>query len=336
MRIEIACFSEHGRVLAERLRQVAGEQGDTAAATRCGAGGEALAAWTARCFPAADALVFVGAAGIAVRAVAPHIVSKTSDPAVVAMDEAGRFAIALLSGHIGGANAFAVRLAGMVGATPVVTTATDGRGLFAVDTWATQRGYALRNPEGIKRVSARLLAGDPVRASCAFPVTLPLPPGLAMDDEDFDFSVDVREPTRPGILQVVPPALVLGVGCRRGTAAAALEEAFVRLCADTGLCPEAFGRVCSIELKKDEAGIIDFAAGRGMAFETFSAGMLGGAEGEFSASEFVGRITGVDNVCERAAAVGSGAGRLLVGKSVFPGIALAVACRDVAIDMGMD
>ena len=104
--------------------------------SRCGLGGVTLAGWTAQQFAAADALVFVGAAGIAVRAIAPHCQSKATDPAVVVLDECGRFAVPLLSGHLGGANDLACRLGAACGAVPVITTATDANGLFAVDEWA--------------------------------------------------------------------------------------------------------------------------------------------------------------------------------------------------------
>lgn len=87
------------------------------------------------CFSSMDALIFVGACGIAVREIAPYVKSKKTDPAVVCIDEAGRFVIPLLSGHIGGANALAVKLAEKLGGTAVVTTATDVRGKFSVDAW---------------------------------------------------------------------------------------------------------------------------------------------------------------------------------------------------------
>lgn len=135
-----------------------------------GEGKADLRAWTALAWEASDALLFVGAAGIAVRAIAPHVASKATDPGVVVIDEAGRFAVPLLSGHLGGANELAQTVARAAGAIPVITTATDVRGVWAVDTWARRAGLAVSNPEAIKRVSARLLSGGAWRSipTCRF------------------------------------------------------------------------------------------------------------------------------------------------------------------------
>ena len=111
-------------------------------------------------FSSMDALIFVGACGIAVREIAPYVKSKKTDPAVVCIDEAGRFVIPLLSGHIGGANALAVELAEKLGATAVVTTATDVRGKFSVDAWAARHGCAISDMGLAKVVSAAILEED--------------------------------------------------------------------------------------------------------------------------------------------------------------------------------
>ena len=137
-----------------------------------------LRAWTALAWEASDALLFVGAAGIAVRAIAPHVASKATDSAVVAIDEAGRFAVPLLSGHLGGANELAQTVARAAGAIPVITTATDVRGVWAVDTWARRAGLAVSNPEAIKRVSARLLSGGRVALYSDMPISGQPPEGV--------------------------------------------------------------------------------------------------------------------------------------------------------------
>ena len=151
-------FTDTGLALARRLADALPGSVD-----RCGSGGVSLAGWTALQFAQSDALVFVGAVGIAVRAIAPHCRSKASDPAVVVLDECGRFAVPVLSGHLGGANDLARALAAVCGAVPVITTATDAHGIFAVDEWAKHQNCTVLEAERIKHVSSKLLAGQSVR-----------------------------------------------------------------------------------------------------------------------------------------------------------------------------
>ena len=150
-------FTDTGLALAKRL--AAALPGSVA---RCGQDGTSLAEWTGVQFVQSDALIFVGAAGIAVRAIAPHCKSKTTDPAVVVVDECGRFAVPILSGHLGGANDLARTIAAVCGAVPVITTATDAHGTFAADEWAKHQNCMVLEPERIKLVSGKLLAGQPV------------------------------------------------------------------------------------------------------------------------------------------------------------------------------
>ena len=165
MRLGFAAFSAQGYALAQRLAQVLG-----GTATRCGVDCP-LRDWIREAFSRYEGLVFVGAVGIAVRAIAPYVQSKTTDPAVVVVDEGGRFVIPLLSGHLGGANGLAHRIAAAGGGSPVITTATDGRGLFAVDSWAKEQNCHVMEPERIKGVSGKLLEGETIWMRCPWAVS---------------------------------------------------------------------------------------------------------------------------------------------------------------------
>lgn len=324
MTVRLLAFTQKGMELA---RQLAAELSGEAA--RCGEG-YTLDAWTADAFANADALVYVGAAGIAVRAVAPYAGNKASDPAVVAVDECGRFAVPLLSGHLGGANRLARRIGAVCGALPVITTATDANGAFAVDEWAVRQGCCVLDVPRIKRVSAKILAGGTAVLRSPWPVAGTPPEGVAADGGAFDFELTVHS-ADAGALRLVPRIAVLGVGCRRGIGQQAMEEAFAALLAQSGLCAEAFYKVCSIDLKRDEPGLRAFCAAHGFAFETFSAAQLAAVEGRFSSSGFVQSVTGVDNVCERSAVLGSG-GTLYCKKQAGGGVTMAAAMAPFAPD----
>jgi cobalt-precorrin 5A hydrolase len=290
---------------------------------------EPLAAWVSREFAVREALVFVGACGIAVRAVAPHLENKSSDPAVVNLDETGHYVIPLLSGHLGGANALARRLAALTGGEAVVTTATDINQIFAVDLWAKRQGLSVRNPEKIKAVSAKLLRGEEAAIDCPYPIRGELPPGLKLSSPG-DVLVSVR-PTEGDVLQLIPRVLTLGVGCKRGTDIDTLRAAFARFCLERRICPEAVEIAASIDRKQDEAGLLAFCAERAWPLHFYSAQALQSLPGCFTASRFVEDKVGVDNVCERAAALRSG-GKLIEKKYALDGVTFALAERYAEYD----
>lgn len=335
MKASLIAFSQQGLDLARKVAADLPEQsGDTASVSRgFGAGKEDLHLWTKQAFSSSDLLIFVGAAGIAVRAIAPFVRSKFTDPAVLSMDDGARFCIPLLSGHIGGANRYALRVAAITGATPAVTTATDVHGLFAVDDWAARHGYFIDTPENIKRVSAALLAGERIGVCCELPVEGKLPAGLVWEKYPPHIRVTLKPVSEPGTLRIIPPFVVLGIGCRRGTSEDTIERAFIQFCEENEISPHAFCRVCSIDLKQDEAGILAFCKARSLPFVTYRVEELKQAPGNFTASDFVRRTTGVDNVCERSALLGAGkGGERIVKKSVYEGVTLAAAVSEQAVN----
>lgn len=322
MTLAMLAFSEKGLLLARRLQALLPEE--ISGAERCPKDG--LHTWTARHFGTADALVFVGAAGIAVRAIAPFVDHKTYDPAVLVLDECAEFVIPILSGHIGGGNALAKRLAALLGARAVITTATDCNGLFAVDSWAAEQGYIIRNPERIRQVSARLLSNEAICLKSDFETVVgPTLEGqiLLTEHPPFDVVIGIQADDASA-LHLIAPVLTLGVGCKRNTPVSAIHTAFGRLCAAFNLEPRAFSRVCSVDLKANEPGLRDFCRDRALPFLTFSARALAALPGDFTASDFVRQTTGVDNICERSAVLGS-QGRLLIQKQTFDGVTMAVA-----------
>jgi cobalt-precorrin 5A hydrolase len=328
MKTGIIVFTSRGAELGERLSHELHELGHEADVYRCGS--EGLGQWTESRFETDGALVFIGAAGIAVRAIAPFVKSKTTDPAVLVLDEWGRFVIPVLSGHIGGANELGKTVASLLDAIPVITTATDCSGVFAVDTWASKNGLRILNPHRIKWISARLLAGENIKVRSLFPIVSTLPQGLCEDARSYDIAITFKTKGSANALRLVPPVLTLGVGCRKGVTAEALDRAYALLLKKSSFYKEAVAQVCSIDLKADEPGLLEFCRSRSLPLRTFSAAELGAVKGSFTASEFVHQTTGVDNVCERSAVLGSG-GTLLTEKDAGSGITMAFAIAPYAV-----
>lgn len=321
-------FTSKGLALARKL--AAAQPG---AVARCGENGVTLANWTAAQFAQSDALVFVGAVGIAVRAIAPHCRSKATDPAVVVLDECGRFAIPLLSGHLGGANDLARRLAKACSAVPAITTATDANGVFAVDEWAKHQHCFVAEPARIKKVSGALLAGRTVRFASDWPIQGTPPAGVepAGDAVQANFALTITPTMTSYALHIIPRIAVLGIGCKRGTPANKLADAFAAFCAETKLAPQSIAAAASIDLKMDELGLAEFGQKQGWPVTFYTADELCAAPGQFAHSDFVQSITGVDNVCERAAVLAAG-GSVWAHKWARDGVTFAVALRPFTPD----
>lgn len=278
-------------------------------------------------FEKALPLVFVGASGIAVRSIAPFVRDKLSDPPVIVIDEAGSFVIPLLSGHVGGANELASLIADGIGAVPVITTATDVAGAFPVDLFAKENGLTIMNREGIAKVSASALEGRPVTISIRdYPplshvdvlITDAAPEGDAGAAAFKDAASIVLSPKR----------YALGMGCRRGTSFEDLRSFALDIIRDKGIDLREIGCIATIDIKKDEEGLVALSRAWRLPLITFDAELLSKAEGDFSHSELVLEKTGVDNVCERAAVLAAGAGsRLMVRKHAGGGMTAAVAER---------
>lgn len=322
MKVAAIAFTERGMKLGKELRDYPEME---LTLTRCGEG--MLQKWTRKNFENADALLFIGSTGIAVRAIAPFVQAKTKDPAVIVMDELGRFAIPILSGHIGGANKLSLMLSEWSGACPVITTATDVNGIFAVDTWAKSQGLIIANPERIKAISGKLLAGEPITIKSCYPIKGKPPKGVLFDDEDYDVFISHENSENPDALQLIAPVLTIGIGCKKGVRADAIASLYETVLRQVNCHPLAVCRVCSISLKAKETGLLDFCERRGLPFETFSASELAAVPGDFSGSPFVQSVTGIDNVCERAAVLGSG-GKLLCKKEASCGVTIAIARQE--------
>lgn len=297
--------------------------------------------WTGRRFAQSDAIIFIGACGIAVRSIAPFVSSKKTDPAVVVIDEQGKFAISLLSGHIGGANELTEEISNLLHATPVITTATDINNKFAVDVFAKTNGCYISDMTMAKEISAALVNGNSVGFASDFPWIGEIPKELQLLDEEDE----TKEKPEMGIyvtnsylkhpfvhtLYLVPKIITLGVGCKKDTPADTVEKVVRKACDELLIPSVSMELVASIDLKKEEQGILEYCKERNLPFETYSAEQLKEVEGSFAESKFVEETTGVDNVCERSAILGSSKhgekSNLILRKYAEDGVTAALARR---------
>ena len=293
---------------------------------------------------AADAIIFVGATGIAVRAIAPFIWGKAVDPAVLVIDEAGRYVISLLSGHLGGANALARTAASLIEAEPIITTATDAESAFAVDTFAKENGFLLTDLRKAKEVSAKVLRGEKLRIYSDIPMErlvqrparheAELVPAQEIDRADIiiSYRTHILKPAEKSSqaigLRLIAKRVHVGLGARKGVTQAEVAAAVATCLEDAGIDPRAVVALASIDLKKQEAGILAYSYESGVPFVTYTAEELRTVEGAFAGSSFVQSVTGVANVCERAAAYAAGRSghtEVLVHKTIHGNVTTAVA-----------
>lgn len=332
-RIAIICFSDAGALLAKKIQTALGAQSVTIHSTtpfavkHCFIGHESVKTDMKDIFSENDALIFICAAGIAVRLIAPFVNDKTRDPAVLVADDVGNFVISLLSGHIGGANALAREVADIIGAQPVITTATDVAGRFSCDTWASENNYAISSMPLAKRVSSEILKKDiPITSERPLPALLPK--GVYEGDSGecgIFIGIHKKEPFQ-NTLRLIPRVLTLGIGCRKDTEkeaiAAAVETVFEKYDIDV----RAVSRIASIDVKKDESGLLSYAHDLQVPAVFYTAEELRAVPGEFKDSDFVKETVGVGNVCERAALYDGG--RLLIKKTAVGGVTVAAALKE--------
>lgn len=344
MKLAVISFTENGIRLSKTIGEIAGH-GQCRLFTKCSAYSgedpevrfveEGVGEWVREQFEEENAVVFIGACGIAVRAAAPYIRDKLCDSPVLVMDEKGQYVIPILSGHVGGANRLAVFLAGEIGAQAVITTATDINRKFAVDVFAEKNGLSIMNKDGIAKVSSKVLAGERITLSaepghmdkgCGLPECIRLTEYPPVGQADVVITSESREVKGAVVLR--PREYILGFGCRKGKEAEKIGVFIAENLEKAGISLMQVGGLASIDVKKDEPGLVAWCRRERIPFMTYGAEELRGLDGDFRKSRFVEQQVGVDNVCERAAlkACGPG-GSLIYGKHCRDGMTIAVAKR---------
>ena len=344
-KVAVISFTEKGSVVGKNLSCVLNEKGYLCTcfapekfAVKLGfetINGEYIK-WVENVFNSYNILFFISAIGIAVRGIAPYIKDKFTDPAVVVLDEKENFAIPLLSGHVGGAVDFVKVLCNITNAVPVITTATDINNKFAVDVFAVKNNLKIIQRTAAKEISSTLLSGENISFCCDSEYYGKITQGVQISEKgNIGFVVSVFNKKLYNInLNLVPKKVHLGIGCKKDTPKESIERAVKSFLEENGIFEEAVKSVSTITIKQNEKGINDFCSEKSWPVKYFTAEELNTVKGSFNSSEFVKKVTGTDNVCERAAVLSSGNGKLIAGKTAFDGVTLAAACEKWSVDFG--
>jgi len=287
--------------------------------------------------------IFITSTGIAVRITAPLLRGKTVDPAVVVVDDRGRHAISLLSGHIGGANTLAHTVARIIGAEPVITTATDVNRRPAIDLLAVECNLFIENPAAIKDVNMAILRNqrlyfhDPYRlmidALDSGLMNRVDPPGTVAAIREWTGSGgqagvyidDIQAHLPPEVLVLRPATLVAGIGCNRNTAKKEIQWLLDHVLDSHGLSPYSLSAIATASLKKDEPGLLAVAEAYGLPIRFYEKDELNRVDNIKTPSVMAEKHIGVKSVCEAAALLAAAGGKLIVAKQKTPNVTVAIA-----------
>ena len=311
-----------------------------------------------RLWPDMDGFVFVMAAGIVVRTIAPLLTSKDRDPAVVVMDGGGNFAISLLSGHLGGANVLAEKMAHISKGQAVITTGTDVAQTLAFDVFARENHMEIENLAAMKYVSGAMIAKEPVHVWCSWKEDWDFPDNVWVHIKDKDWegpgsggapAVFIGQPwdeaglefDRERTVFLRPASLFVGVGCKKYTDPKKMMEAFLDFCKKHNITARQVAAVATIPMKANEPAITQLCRSLSLNLILVHKERIDTLEdaGKVGVSEFVRSVTGVASVSEGCALAGASGGdltkkdkavfesRLVVPKTRYPGITFALAQR---------
>lgn len=288
-----------------------------------------------------DGFVCIMATGIVVRMIAPFLSSKQTDPAVVVMDDAARFAISLLSGHLGGANELAERCAFATGARAVVTTATDANDLPSFDLLAKEHAWIIDDISRVKTLNRLLLDNmeiavvDPSgKTRCWFHGSANLKyhdtfaEAFNSRAEGFVFVTNRHIPHQKqsdSLLILRPRNLVLGIGCNRGTPADEIDDFINKSLRRAFLSIKSVRKIATATAKEDEAGLLLFAKKHGLDISFYTSDELNQVSCPSKPSQHALEAIGAKGVAEPAAILASGGGCLIVKKIKSDAVTLAVA-----------
>lgn len=275
-----------------------------------------------------DGIVFIMATGIVIRSIAPHIVSKLKDPAIVVMDERANYVISLLSGHIGGANELAIKISNITDAIPVITTATDVNKKPAADMIAKTNNCYIENIEQLKYINSAFVNGKQIALFTEHNTINQKTDSVILNPKStYRYNISISNIVykyEDCTLYLRPKILVLGVGCKKNIPYDRFENAVKSFMHEIGRSIYGISTVSSIDIKSKESCILKFCQNYNLEYVTFSSDELKSVESKFEQSKFVKSMVGVGNVCETSAYLASKNSKQLSSKRVYDGITLCL------------
>ncbi len=314
-RIAILALTKGGRKLAQHLATAL-----PGAAIDLGPGG--IKTITQDIWHEYRGIVFIMATGIVVRTIAPLLHNKKSDPGIVVVDEAGKYAVSLLSGHLGGANELAKRISKITAGQAVITTASDTLDLTPIDLWAKQNNLQLTQGS-FTTVSTQLVNSG--QLNVWLDIDGPIPPEFkrTASAAQADLIISNKLHRMGNATVLCPKNLIIGVGCNRGVKATQIAAALAETCQEKGLARQAIKGLASIDLKSDEKGLLDFCRQEDLPITFYPATQLNTMN--TSRSEVVFKATGAYGVAEPAALLRAETNKLLYGKMKWTDVTIAIA-----------
>ena len=291
-------------------------------------------------------LVFIMATGIVVRTIAPLIISKFSDPAILVMDEKGNNIISLLSGHMGGANEMTLYMSDLINSHPVITTATDVNKKSSLDMIAKKlNGHIDDFRDNVLKINSMLVNNEEVHLYIDGNYKINHQ-GFTLYDEKTDLD-KVRnlvvvtnkkyinkmlnkniENLNEKIIKVTPKDIVIGVGCKKNTDSKHMKNSLIKFLAEYNIDINAVKEIGSIEIKKDEKAIIDLAKYLNVPFKTFSVKEISKVDYLYEKSDWVKKNVGVYSVSDPVAHLLS-EGRVIINKHKYDGITFSIGRIDI-------
>lgn len=322
--MNIICYSKSGYELAKKLEESLASIKVYSKYRKAFKGQEVVR----DSFDNKEDLIFISATGIAVRTIAPYLKGKDQDPAILVIDDHGKFVISLCSGHLGGANDLARKIAGILGATPVITTATDNRGYEGLDLYAKRMGFNYSSIQDLTPLTGAMVDDQPIYLYNPYGIARPNYPNFIDDyDQSTKFTLaitDAQAITRPGYTVYLRPRILhLGLGCKKNAKFKDLMTLLTKVFKDNNLSLDSVKDMASIDIKKDEDAFLELSEKLNIPFRTYSASELSQYEKNVIGSEFVKKTVGVSSVSATAALIQGG--ELIVEKERDNGFTVSIS-----------